>query len=164
MIYSWSSTQLLTNTGINKVPRWSIPTYCSTYLLTPMCAILNTGGRCQLNLSCSWTFTSSLRYETIQQISIKAILRGIKHTLDRNEVQLTRKWTSNQPPKPENFVSSPKIDEEKLVSIVRISSTVAVKQSISLIIAAVPMTWSGLRLFHNEVWNYKCSLSANYDS
>jgi len=59
--------------------------------------------------------------------------------LKRSE-ELTRKCTSNHPPNPHNFVFSMVIDKEKFDLTFSMSVTVAVKQSMSFIIAAVPMT------------------------
>lgn len=67
--------------------------------------------------------------------------------------QLTRKWTSNHPPNPQSLVFSIKIDDEKFDLTSQMSSTVAVKQSISFMMAAVPTTWCGWRLFHNDVYS-----------
>jgi len=73
---------------------------------------------------------------------------------------LTRKWTSNHPPNPQSLVFSKVIDDRKSDLTLRMSFTVAVKQSISFIMAAVPMTWCGWRFCHNDVCrNYLvCSL------
>jgi len=56
---------------------------------------------------------------------------------------LPRKWTSNHPLKPQSLVSSAVIEDVTLSVTLRMSSTVAVEQSISLMMAAVPITWSG---------------------
>lgn len=71
----------------------------------------------------------------------------------RTTGQLTRKWTSNHPPKPPSLVLSTEIDDEKFDLTSRMSPTVAVKQSISFMMAAVPITWCGWRLFHNDVYD-----------
>lgn len=68
-----------------------------------------------------------------------------------NNKKLTRKWTSNHPPKPHNLAFSSVMDDEMLARTSRISSTVTVKQSISLMITGVPIIWFGWRLFQSDV-------------
>lgn len=60
--------------------------------------------------------------------------------LKRKTEKLTRKWTSNHPANPHSLVSSADIDDEMLALTLRMSFTVTVKQSISFMMAAVPMT------------------------
>lgn len=69
----------------------------------------------------------------------------------------TRKWTSNHPANPDNLVRSMLMLNTTFDLTLRISSTVAVIQSISLMTAEVPITWLGWRLFHNEVWKFKAT-------
>lgn len=56
------------------------------------------------------------------------------------EAQFTWKWTSNHPANPQRRVGAILIADEKLDLTSRMSFTEAVKQSISFITAAVPIT------------------------
>lgn len=121
-----------------------------------MCPIIKAWGSCQLNLFLSWVLLPSLvHHQKERKHSIILTCRwfGVLGCITKMDTkdQLTRKWTSNHPPKPQNLVFSRVIDDEMFDLTFRMSSTVAVKQSISFTKAAVPITWCGWRLFHDEV-------------
>jgi hypothetical protein len=88
----------------------------------------------------SWILTSSLVSINRKKIRFNYLRYVIDIMPLKSSEYLTRKCTSNHPPNPHNFVFSMVIDRENLDLTFSISATVAVKQSISLIIPAVPMT------------------------
>lgn len=132
-----------------------------------MCIILCARSSGQFNVLHCWVLNATLRKHRKYRYYYTAWCRRKKKRKKPQRIKVvikitllglhTRKWTSNHPANPDNLVRSMLMLNTTFDLTLRISSTVAVIQSISLMTAEVPITWLGWRLFHNEVWKFKAT-------